>query len=134
MADPVRRDAAQRVIECLDADRRPLAAFGNAGLGIDQVVGHQPRIVDLQQEARLDDRLVFLAHRVGDGEQIVLRLFVIGVAHPVFDVGGRDRRNERLDLGAADRGLQVGDVALNQLVTGPVQTMRMPREPALLWA
>src|SRR6185295_2153912 len=33
-------------------------------------------------------------------------------ALPFLDVGGRDRRHERLDLGAADGGFQVCDVAL----------------------
>ena len=112
VADFLRRDAAQRVVEHVDAGARPFAAFGDAGVGLHQVIGDEARIVDLQKEARVDDRLVFLAHRLGDGDDILLLRLVIGVALPLLDVGGRDRRHERLDLGAVDRSFQVGDVAL----------------------
>ncbi len=43
---------------------------------------------------------------------IFLLRLVIGVALPLLDVRRRDRRHERLDLGAVERGLEVRDVAL----------------------
>ena len=84
---------------------------------MDDVIGDEPRIVDLQQEAGVDDRLVFLAHRVGDGEDVFLLRLVVGVLLPVLDVGRRDRRHEDFfDLHAVERRLEIVDVALQMRV------------------
>ena len=57
------------MIERLDAHALELLEFRERRLGIDHVpVVRQARIVDLQHEAGVDDRLVFLAHGVGGGE------------------------------------------------------------------
>src|SRR6185312_9380773 len=68
-------------------------------------------------KAGIDDRLVFLAHRLGDGEDVFLLGLVIGVALPVLDVRRRDRRHKDFFdlgtvLGAVERRFQVVDVAL----------------------
>ena len=80
-------------------------------------MAHEPRIVDLQQEAGVDDRLVLLADRLREGEQVVFLALVIGVLVPLLEIGRRDRRHEHLlrrrggrQLG--QRSLEVVDVAL----------------------
>ena len=71
------------------------------------------RVIDLQQNARIHDRLVFLAQRIGDGEQIFLFGLVVGVALPIRHAGRRDRRHEDfLSLGAVKRRLEIVDVGL----------------------
>ena len=68
-------------------------------------------IVDLQDEAGGDDRLVFLAQGIGEREQIFLLGAVVAVALPVRRAGRRDRRHEDLGrLGAGERRLEIGDV------------------------
>ncbi len=71
-ADPVFRDALERRIERLDAQLCPFTAGGDVEVRARDVVGEEERIVDLQQEAGVDDRLVFLTHRLGDREHIGL--------------------------------------------------------------
>ena len=63
-------------------------------VGPRDVVGDEERIVDLQQEAGVDDRLVFLAHRLGDREHIILRARVVFVRRRGLDVRRRDGRHE----------------------------------------
>ena len=65
--DLVRRDAAERVVDRLDALGRPLPAVLHALVRIHHVVRDQARIVDLKDEAGVHDGLVLLAERVGDG-------------------------------------------------------------------
>ena len=68
-------DALQRMVERLHLERRPLAVAG------DVVVEREPpvidvddrRIVDLQDEAGVDDGPVFLADRLGERPGVVLR-------------------------------------------------------------
>ena len=80
-------------------------------------MGHELRIVDLNQEAGRDDRLILLAHGLADRMEIVLRRLVILVLVPVLDIGGRDRRDENLrDVEARERGLEIVEVGLQFLV------------------
>ena len=95
-ANAVRRNALQRRVERLDAHLGPLAALGDAQLRPHDVIGDQERIVDLQQEPGVDDRLVFLAHRIGDREHILFRALVMLVRRRRLDVGRRDGGNEGL--------------------------------------
>ena len=79
-ADAVLRQAAQRVVQRLDRGIGELAVLLDGRLGIDlvEVLGDR-RIVDLQHEAGIDDRLVLLAHRVGAGEdELLVALVVVG--------------------------------------------------------
>ena len=50
-ADFLRWNVAQRVIERLDPHFSPFTAIGDAGLGMDDVIGDEARIVDLHQQA-----------------------------------------------------------------------------------
>ena len=87
-AHPVWRDVAQAVIERVDAQRGILAIFRHAHFRHELPAVGQIGIVDLQQEAGVDDRFVFLVHSVGDGDQIGFIVRIVIVLHPVFDGAG----------------------------------------------
>ena len=67
-ADPPLRKTSDRVVERLDPDHREFLVVLDRGLGIDRVpVLGDRRIVELQHEPGIEDRLVLLAHRFGAG-------------------------------------------------------------------
>src|SRR5262249_36164410 len=66
------RDAAERVIDRLDAPGRPCAAFLDAKTRVHHVVSHETRVVDLQYETRVHDRAVLLVERVGQSLLVLL--------------------------------------------------------------
>src|ERR1700728_1117731 len=110
--DLLRRNVAQRVIERCDADFRPFAAVGDARLGMDDVIGDQPWIVDLQQKSGSDDSLVFLAHRLGDGEDVFLLRLVEDIFLPILNVGWRNGWHEHFfGVDAIQSRLEIVDVA-----------------------
>ena len=116
VADAVFRQTGERVVQRLDPHRREPAILLGRRRGIHRVVlGHHPRVVDLEDEARVDDRLVLGLHRVGDGvEELLLRLVeVVGALQ--LDRPGRDGRDERLLEALTSEGrLEVGDVGLDR--------------------
>ena len=64
------RQAADRVVERLDADHREFPVILDRRFGVDHVpVLGDRRIVELQDKPGVDDRLVLLAHGVGAGVQ-----------------------------------------------------------------
>ena len=87
----------QRVVERVDAELRPApVVLDRAALREDRVVlVHQHGVVDLEQEAGVDDRRVLLVQRVGDREDELLLGRVVLVAQPV-DACRRDHRQERV--------------------------------------
>src|SRR5262249_13735030 len=108
------RDAAQRVIDRLDASSRPRPAFLHAEAGIHHVVRHQARVVDLEHEARVDDCSVLLVERVGQGLLVLLVGLVEAVGQRGEDVGRRDGRQEHLLVGPAlHRDSQIVDIGLH---------------------
>ena len=56
--------------------------------GCMHVIGREQRVVDLQDEAGVDDRPVLLVQRVGDGVEIFLVALVMLVAVPVARLVG----------------------------------------------
>ena len=110
-ADAVLRQAAERVVERLDPDHRELLVLLDRRLGIDHVpVRGDGRIVELQDQPGIEDRLVLLAHRLGAGEQELLVGLVVGVADR-DGAARRDRGHEPLlDAGSCQRRLEIGDV------------------------
>ena len=74
-----------------------------------------PRVVDLEQEAGVDDRPVLLPQGVGERpEQLLLRLVVL-VPHVDLGAGRRDDGHEDVgDVDALERRLEVGDVPLDR--------------------
>ena len=89
------------------------------------------RIVDLQHEFGVDDRLVFLPHGVCDSEQIGFIARVVLVLHPVFHSAGRDRRQKSFfDLLALECCLQIVNVRLYFLLADILErfdTIKNPR-------
>ena len=74
-------------------------------------------IVDLQQEAGVDDGFVFFVHGIGDGDQIGLVVRVIVVFHPVLDGAGRDGGKKRfLVLLTLQAGFEVGDLRFQRFM------------------
>ena len=118
-ADAILRQAAQRVVQRLDLGHGELAVVLGRRLGIDlvEVLGDR-RIVDLQHQAGVDDRLVFLAHGVGAGEDELVVALVVLVAD-ARAARRPDRGHEAFaDAAGGKRRLEVGDVGGDGLVAG----------------
>ena len=89
-------DVGERVVERLDVHPGAFAEFREAQVRILDVAAHgEVGAVDLQHDAGFGDRLVFLAHRLGDREQIRLLARVVVVAEEQRDDAGRGRAHER---------------------------------------
>ena len=120
IADPVRRDAAQRVVQQLDTGARPSAALGEVDPGVHRPMARELRIIDLQDEAGIDDRPVFRVQRVGNGDAELFVGFVIFVGIPIGEIARGHRGHE--DFGRRDApelAAQAGDIALNELRSAP---------------
>ncbi len=77
----------------------------------------EDRIVELQIEARVDDRAIFLAHRFGDGDLLRFEVRVVrALEHRDTTHDGGHEASSRAVPG--DRRLEVRDVALDQCVAG----------------
>ena len=101
------REAGERVIQRLDADRREPAIFLGRRRRIRRVpLGHHPRVVDLEDEAGVDDHPVLGLHRVRDREEEVFLRLVVVVGALQLDRARRDGGNERfLEAVRAERRL-----------------------------
>ena len=93
--------------------------FGERRLRIDHVpVVGQARIVDLQHDAGVDDRLVFFVHRIGGGEHE----FLFGLVVKVLAAGEAarpDRAHEAFfGTGCSHRLFQIGDVGRERGMAG----------------
>ena len=94
----VGRHIRQRVIERLDVELRALEEFGFGQILEGRVPRHgEIGTIDLQDKARRNDRLVFLAHRLGDGFDIGLVRRIILVGQEARDHAGRGGIEERID-------------------------------------
>src|SRR6185295_10453538 len=116
VADPILRDAPQRVVERLDPELRPLPI--SLLTLLHQLVVHvrQHRIVDLQHETRIDDLQILLAEGVGDGEHVLALVLVVLVDGVVAGTGrGNGGQKAFLDALALERGLEIADVAADAL-------------------
>ena len=112
-ADQLARHVLQSVVQRLDAQVGVLVVLRRRHVGVHLPAVRQVRVVDLQDEARVRDRLVLLRHRVGDGEEELFFGLVVLVVQPVLHRAGRNRRQVAFDAAdALHRGLQVGDVFL----------------------
>ena len=90
----------------------------------------QHRVVDLEEEARIDDAPVLLVQRVRHGEDELLLARVVLVAEPVDACRSDDGEEHVGHVDARERTLQAGDVALERggVVAGsaPVQNQSIP--------
>ncbi len=90
-------------------------------------------IVDLQDEAGVDDRLVFFAHRCGNGEEILFGGFVIFVLHPMLHGAGSDGREKSLCvLLALERRLQIGDVGVDFILADILERLDAIEHPGVM--
>src|SRR6202040_724422 len=79
--------------------------------------GGDAGIVNLQDEARLDDRLVLVAHGVGEGVDEFLVGLVVLVIDEMVEPSRRERGDESLvdgDARARDRRLEAVELALRR--------------------
>ena len=118
VAHAILGDALERVVERFDEFGEPAPILLEGRRRNHAVIGRgRARIVDLQDEAGVDDRPVFGAHRRGDrGEPLLLALvvFILAVRQ---HARRRDHRHESLfHLHVLERGFEVGDVALQDLL------------------
>ena len=95
----VRRNAGNCGIERFDPQFGPFAAVRDAEVRPGDVIGDQKRIVDLKQEAGIDDGLIFLPHRVRDRKNIGLRRRIIFVGSCRLDIRWCDRGNKSFRRG-----------------------------------
>ena len=119
MTHAVHRNAAQGMVERVDAAHRPFAAFGDAFSRVQHVMHRKARIVDLQQETRFDDGEIFFAHGVRDGEEAFVIIAVETVFLIALEARGRGGRHEDIDMRRVfKRRFQIGDVAPNGFPSG----------------
>ena len=99
-ADALLRQTAQRMVQCFDPHHREFLVVFDRGLGIDHVPARRGRrIVELQDEPGIEDRLVLLAHRFGAGVEKLLVALVIGVGNSIGAARGDRGHEPFLDLG-----------------------------------
>ena len=111
VAHPVLGNPPQRVVDGLDLPFGPGAALCDAQVRILDVVVDEQRVVDLEQEAGVDDGPVLHPERVGNGEQKLFVGLVVLVLLVAGDVAGGDGRHERLHgSGRGRSGLEVIEV------------------------
>ncbi len=126
---------AQCVIQRLHPNPGEVAVVLDRGFRIDLVpVLGNGRIVDLHDQAGIDDDLVLLTHRIGTGVDELLFGGVVRVAN-ARGAARRDSGNKPLAVsGSIERRLEVGDIGLHRLLTGVGQGSHADRqiEPALV--
>ncbi len=120
IADAVRRQAFDRLVEHLDLEPQPFAVIVKAARRHHAVIGDGGAgIVELQHKTRVDDHAVFGAHRRADGADQLFFAFVVFVLAVGNDAGRRRHRQERLDhIDALERGFEIVDVALQLGLAG----------------
>src|SRR4029077_5559775 len=116
------RNAVKRLVEGGDVLLDDLDEFA-VGFVLEQEHTFHRQIgrVDLQDEAGVDDGLVFVVHLAGDGAEIVLVGLVVGVEHR-----GRDDPRRRLGeehfgecrLDCAGMALEAGELGLDRFLVG----------------
>ena len=114
ITNAVLRQAAQGMIERLDPHLAVFAKRGQAHAHADAVPQRrQPGVVDLQDEPGRDDRLIFAAHRLGEGEDEVVLAPVIFVAAVGLQACRRRGGDEGFRVGSDDAPENV-DLALER--------------------
>ena len=117
VAHPVGGDAAQRVVEHLHMHAHPFAEILQGPRGHHPVIGDGGTgVIELQDQARIDDGLVFDPHRLGNRLQAFLVARVVLVFAVGNHAGGRcNRKKAFLEAGLLERRLEIFDIPL-QLV------------------
>ena len=114
-ADLFRRDSPQRMVERFDRSLGDLPSFSETQRRILAVDFRKPGVVDLQDEAGIDDRLILGPQSVADCLQV---LFVAAVVLVAANPAGRHGRHESfLDFQPAERGLEIIDIFADRLLS-----------------
>ena len=114
------------MVERLDADFGGAAEFLERPVGEFQMPGHgEVRAIDLQQEAGVVDRLVFVGQRLAERHHIVVAGLIEGVGHEMGD----DTRRGGIHEGAGRRCLVhrsaiVGEVGFQRRRYRPARSAR----------
>ena len=104
VADAVWRQVTQRVVQRVDPHNREFLVRFEAGLWCDHVpAGCGRRIIKLQDQPGLDDRLVLLAHDVGAGIEELLVRPVVAVTDPIGAAGRHSGHKTFLDTRGSQR-------------------------------
>ena len=107
------------MVQRLDANHGESPVVFHRRLGVHHVpVLGDRRIVELQDQPRVDDRPVFLAHRIGAGVQQFLVGLVVRVGDPRGAARGDRTHEALLDARRLHRRLEVGDVGRDRVVAG----------------
>ena len=118
-ADAILRQTAYGVVQRIDALHGELLVLFDSWGGIDHVpVLGDGRVVDLQDQAGIDDGLVFVVHRVGAGVQEFLVGLVVGVGDARGTAWGDRAHEALLDAGRLHRRLEIRDVGRDCFVAG----------------
>jgi hypothetical protein len=100
VADAILGDLAQGVVERLHPDAAPVPEGLEAHLDPDPVPQRrQPRVVDLEHQARFGDQLVLLAQRLGERVEVLLVLGVVEVVAVDLEAGRRGGGEEGVRAG-----------------------------------
>src|SRR5512145_707116 len=115
VADATGRDAFSCTVDRLDLALEPASIVGERGRRHHAVVRDRgARVVQLEQEAGVDDRTVFVAHGLGDRfEHLLVARVVLVLAVGNHARRCRDRQESLDDASALERRLEVRDVALH---------------------
>jgi len=87
-------DVADRVVDGFDALCCPALAVGHAEFRMHHIVGDQTWVIDLEDEARVNDRVVLLTEGVAEGLLILLGATIIRVRQGGSDVGWGNGRQK----------------------------------------
>ena len=119
---PAGRQPRDGAVQRRDPELLELAVRRHVQVRVESKTVRQVRVVELQDETRLDDGFVLLAQGVCQREQKRLVTGIVLIGNPVLDGANGDRRDERLlGLDARQRRLQVVDVRLYRSLAGILQ-------------
>ena len=129
VADFLSGDVPERVVDELDPLLDAPGPLRRLRVGVTPQLGGR-RIVELDEEAGVDDRSVLLVHRVGErGQELVPGgvILVPLLCQPCWHGSGHERLGVLLP---GKRGLQVGDVGRQRLLPD-VANRRAAHQPSL---
>ena len=117
IADAIFRNAAQCVIERRDPKLRPFTITPRALLHEGIVHVGENGVVDLKNEARIDDGEVLLPQRIRDRENVISFIRGVCIGRVVADACRRDSGEEGFfRVRGLEGHLQVRNIARNALV------------------
>src|SRR3990172_2438816 len=123
-ADELLRQAAQGVVEDLDRMLQKATVLRRVPVGIKHPRGAELRLVDLDDEPGVGDRLVLLPAGVRHRHQVLVLAGVMLVADARPQAHRAEGRDIALNVLAGDGRLQVGDVGAYRFLAGVLDWAR----------